>query len=153
MMAELIEPGSILDMSESQLDALIISIRERRSRVIQARSIAHHRSRNSGVLSLRPKLEKLASRLDRAILKLDAQLQRCEGMVNQVVAMRLELGDAAPRELADELRAAGTLRVVPPNDTEGEADDNDDEVSASGVGDNERGDDDCLASQERREGR
>jgi hypothetical protein len=131
MMAELIEPGSILDMSESQLDALIISIRERRSRVIQARSVAHHRSRNSGVLSLRPKLEKLALRLDKAIVKLDAQLQRCEGMVSQVVAMRLELGDATPSELASELRAAGTQAVPPtPNDDSEEIEDNESEDAA-----------------------
>jgi hypothetical protein len=131
MMAELIEPGSILDMSESQLDALIISIRERRSRVIQARSVAHHRSRNSGVLSLRPKLEKLASRLDKAIVKLDAQLARCEGMVSQVVAMRLELGDATPSELASELRAAGTQAVPPtPNDDSEEIEDNESEDAA-----------------------
>jgi hypothetical protein len=101
MMAELIEPGSILDMSESQLDALIISIRERRNRVIQARSVAHHRSRASGVLSLRPKLEKLALRLDKAITKLDTDLARCEGMVREVTAMRLELGDATPSEFAE----------------------------------------------------
>jgi hypothetical protein len=122
MMGELIDPPSILDMSQSDLEALISTIRERRNRVIQGRSTAHHRSRASSVLSLRPKLEKLATRLDKAIVKLDAQLARCEGMVSQVLAMRLELGDATPSELAEELRAAGTLNVVLPP-TEGDDDD------------------------------
>jgi hypothetical protein len=142
-MAELIEPGSILDMSESQLDALIISIRERRSRVIQARSVAHHRSRNSGVLSLRPKLEKLALRLDRVLTKLDSDLAKAEKLVREVTAMRLELGDATPGELADELRAAGTLNVVPPSPSNVEDDDEGDEGF-----DNDHGED-VSGSQER----
>jgi hypothetical protein len=138
MMGELIDPPSILDMSQSDLEALISTIRERRNRVIQGRSTAHHRSRASSVLSLRPKLERIATRLDKAIVKLDAQLARCEGMVSQVLAMRLELGDATPSELADELRAAGTLNVVAPSPTEGDDDDEEfdsdrveDEVSRS----------------------
>jgi hypothetical protein len=128
-MTELIDPHSILDMSQSQLEDLILTIRERRSRVIKGRSTAHHRARASGVLSLRPKLERLALRLDKAILKLDLQLTRCEAMVSQVVAMRLELGDATPSELADELRASGTLNLVAPslNDIEGD-NDNDSDV-------------------------
>jgi hypothetical protein len=145
-LAELIDPPSILDMSQSELDSLISTIRERRSRVIKSRSVAHHRSRNSGVLSLRPKLEKLALRLDKAIVKLDAQLQRCEGMVSQVVAMRLELGDATPGELTDELRAAGTLCYTPPHAPHGD--------DALGDEVQEQDDDEGLAeaSQERREG-
>jgi hypothetical protein len=137
---ELIEPPSILDMSQSELESLISTIRERRNRVITSRSTAHHRARNSGVLSLRPKLEKLALRLDKAIVKLDAQLQRCEGMVSQVVAMRLELGDATPSELASELRAAGTQNVDPPPPPSNVDDD-------EGEGGSDDDDDECLASQ------
>jgi hypothetical protein len=149
VMAELIEPGSILDMSQSDLEALISTIRERRNRVIQGRSTAHHRARASSVLSLRPKLEKLATRLDKAIVKLDAQLARCEGMVSQVLAMRLELGDATPSELANELRAAGTLNPIPP--TEGEDDDDDNDTDDDNVfGSQEQcGDDNVQGSQER----
>jgi hypothetical protein len=139
-MTELIDPHSILDMSQSQLEDLILTIRERRSRVIKGRSTAHHRARASGVLSLRPKLERLALRLDKAILKLDLQLTRCEAMVSQVVAMRLELGDATPSELADELRASGTLNVDPPTSNGG-----DDEGVDNGHGD----DDQVSGSQER----
>jgi hypothetical protein len=159
MMAELIEPGSILDMSQSELESLISTIRERRNRVITARSVAHHRARASGVLSLRPKLEKLALRLDKAIVKLDAQLARCEGMVSQVVAMRLELGDATPGELANELRAVGTLNVVAPEVEDDEGEDDTEERPHSGFnileastpspqgGGDEDDDDECLASQ------
>jgi UPF0288 family protein (methanogenesis marker protein 3) len=136
MMAELIEPGSILDMSQSELEDLISTIRERRNRVIKGRSVAHHRSRNSSVLSLRPKLEKLALRLDKALTKLDAQLARCEGMVREVTALRLELGDATPSELAEELRAAGTLNVATLTLSEGDDDDgldnNDDRDTVQG---------------------
>jgi hypothetical protein len=153
MMGELIDPPSILDMSQSDLEALVSTIRERRNRVIQGRSTAHHRSRASSVLSLRPKLERIATRLDKAIVKLDAQLARCEGMVSQVLAMRLELGDATPSELADELRAAGTLNVVAPSPTEGDDDDEEfdsdrveDEVSRS---QEQCGDDNVQGSQER----
>jgi hypothetical protein len=146
-LVELIEPGSILDMSQSDLESLIISIRERRSRVVKARSVAHHRSRASGVLALRPKLEKLAIRLDRALVKLDLQLARCEGMVREVTAMRLELGDATPSELAEELRAAGTQALVPPP-TESDDIDNDEVLETQ----EHNRDDECLASQERREG-
>jgi hypothetical protein len=102
-MTELIEPGSILDMTQDDLEALISTIRERRNRVIKARSVAHHRSRATGVLSLRPKLEKLASRLDRVLAKLDIDLTKAEKLVNEVVALRLELGDATPQQLSDEL--------------------------------------------------
>jgi hypothetical protein len=137
VMAELIEPGSILDMSQDDLESLIISIRERRNRVTKARGTAHHRARASGVLSLRPKLEKLALRLDRILTKLDTDLARAEKLVREVTAMRLELGDATPSELANELRATGPQDVDPPSE-----DDNDD-----------NGDDNVLASQERREGR
>jgi hypothetical protein len=153
MMGELIDPPSILDMSQSDLEALVSTIRERRNRVIQGRSTAHHRSRASSVLSLRPKLERIATRLDKAIVKLDAQLARCEGMVSQVLAMRLELGDATPSELADELRAAGTLNVVAPSPTEGDDDDEEfdsdrveDEVSRS---QEQCGDDNVQGSQGR----
>jgi hypothetical protein len=151
---ELIEPGSILDMSQSELEALISTIRERRNRVIQARSVAHHRARASGVLALRPKLEKLALRLDKAIAKLDAQLARCEGMVSQVVAMRLELGDATPSELASELRAAGTLRVVPPpsnveDDDEGDEGLDNDHGEDVSVSQEQCDDHDVSGSQER----
>jgi hypothetical protein len=182
MMAELIDPPSILDMTQDDLESLISTIRERRNRVIKARSVAHHRSRNSGVLSLRPKLEKLALRLDRILTKLDSDLARAEKLVREVTAMRLELGDATPSELAEELRAAGTRKVDPPSpseDDEGEGDDgldndngDDDEVSGSQErphsgfnlleastpspqGDeqcDDDHDDECLASQERREG-
>jgi UPF0288 family protein (methanogenesis marker protein 3) len=138
MMGELIDPPSILDMSQSDLEALISTIRERRNRVIQGRSTAHHRSRASSVLSLRPKLEKLALRLDRVITKLDADIAKAEKLVREVTAMRLELGDATPSELAEELRAAGTLNVVAPSPTEGDDDDEEfdsdrveDEVSRS----------------------
>jgi hypothetical protein len=115
-LAELIDPPSILDMSQSQLEDLIISIRERRSRAIKARSVAHHRARASGVLSLRPKLEKLATRLDRILTKLDTDLARAEKLVREVTAMRLELGDATPGELAEELRAADTQNPIPPSE-------------------------------------
>jgi hypothetical protein len=121
-LTELIDPPSILDMTQDDLESLIISIRERRSRVIKARSVAHHRARASGVLSLRPKLEK--------------DLARAEKLVREVTAMRLELGDATPSELAAELRAAGTLNVNPPvptGDEEGEDDTDDDNVLASQV--------------------
>jgi hypothetical protein len=120
-LTELIDPPSILDMTQDDLESLIISIRERRSRVIKARSVAHHRARASGVLSLRPKLEKLALRLDRILTKLDTDLARAEKLVREVTAMRLELGDATPGELADELRAAGTRPSTSTNDDEGEA--------------------------------
>jgi UPF0288 family protein (methanogenesis marker protein 3) len=133
-LTELIDPGSILDMSQSELESLISTIRERRNRVIKARSTIHHRSRASGVLSLRPKLEKLALRLDKIITKLDSDLARAEKLVREVTALRLELGDATPGELASELRAAGTLRVVT-TDTEGDDGDGNDadehEVSGS----------------------
>jgi hypothetical protein len=141
-MAELIDPPSILDMTQDDLESLIISIRERRNRVIKARSVAHHRARASGVLSLRPKLEKLTLRLDRILTKLDTDLARAEKLVREVTAMRLELGDATPSELAAELRAAGPQDVNPP--TEGDEGD--------GL-DNDNDHDECLASQERREGR
>jgi hypothetical protein len=117
-LAELIEPGSILDMSQSDLDSLISTIRERRNRVVKARSVAHHRARASGVLSLRPKLEKLATRLDRILTKLDADLTKAEKLVREVTAMRLELGDATPSELAEELR--GTRNDSHGGDTEGD---------------------------------
>jgi hypothetical protein len=117
---ELIEPGSTAEMSASQLEDLIISIRERRNRVIKSRGVAHHRARNTGILSLRPKLEKLATRLDRILTKLDTDLARAEKLVREVTTLRLELGDATPSELADELRGGSD------NDH-----DHDDEVSAS----------------------
>jgi hypothetical protein len=135
-LTELIDPPSILDMTQDDLESLIISIRERRSRVAKSRSTAHHRARASGVLSLRPKLEKLALRLDRILTKLDTDLARAEKLVREVTAMRLELGDATPSELAAELRAAGTLNVNPPvptGDEEGEDDTDDDNVLASQV--------------------
>jgi hypothetical protein len=146
---ELIEPGSILDMSQSDLESLISTIRERRNRVVKARSVAHHRARASGVLSLRPKLEKLALRLDKIINKLDADLARAEKLVREVTAMRLELGDATPGELADELRAAGTRNDSHGGDGEGEGDDNGGEdVSGSGS-DHDQDDDNVSGSQER----
>jgi CRP-like cAMP-binding protein len=139
VMAELIEPGSILDMTQDDLEALISTIRERRNRVIKARSVAHHRARATGVLSLRPKLEKLALRLDKIINKLDADLARAERLVREVTAMRLELGDATPSELAEELRAAGTRNVS-------HGGDDDDDVSGSQEQD---GEDQVSGSQER----
>jgi hypothetical protein len=138
-LTELIDPPSILDMTQDDLESLIISIRERRSRVAKSRSTAHHRARASGVLSLRPKLEKLALRLDRILTKLDTDLARAEKLVREVTAMRLELGDATPSELAAELRAAGPQDVDPPSDPE---DDN-----REGF-DDDNGDDNVLASQE-----
>jgi CRP-like cAMP-binding protein len=152
-MTELIEPGSILDMTQDDLEALISTIRERRNRVIKARSVAHHRSRATGVLSLRPKLEKLALRLDKIINKLDADLARAERLVREVTAMRLELGDATPSELAEELRAAGTRNV-----SHGGEGDDDDDVSGSQEQDGEdqvsgsqsdHDDDQVSGSQER----
>jgi hypothetical protein len=103
MMAELIEPGSILDMSESQLDALIISIRERRSRVIQGRSSAHHRSRATKSVDLGAKLTKLALRLDKSVADLNTRLDKAERLVREVAALRLEYGDVTPQQLSDEL--------------------------------------------------
>jgi hypothetical protein len=139
-LAELIEPGSILDMSQSDLESLISTIRERRSRVVKARSVAHHRARASGVLSLRPKLEKLATRLDRILTKLDTDLAKAEKLVREVTAMRLELGDATPGELADELRAAGTLcYTTPPHAPHG------DDALGDDDGAQEQGDDEGLA--------
>jgi hypothetical protein len=137
-LTELIDPPSILDMTQDDLESLIISIRERRNRVAKSRSTAHHRARASGVLSLRPKLEKLALRLDRILTKLDTDLARAEKLVREVTAMRLELGDATPSELADELRAAGTQDVDPPSDPEGDEE---------GEGGSDNGDDNVLASQ------
>jgi hypothetical protein len=131
-------------MSQSELESLISTIRERRNRVIKARSVAHHRARASGVLSLRPKLEKLATRLDRILAKLDTDLARAEKLVREVTTLRLELGDATPGELAEELRAAGTQNVDPPTGDEGD-DDDEDQVSGSQEQDGE----DVLGSQER----
>jgi hypothetical protein len=152
---ELIEPGSIAEMSASQLEDLIISIRERRNRVIKSRGVAHHRARNTSVLSLRPKLEKLATRLDRILAKLDTDLARAEKLVREVTTLRLELGDATPSELASELhdeperRYSGfnLLEASTPSPQGGGDDDDtdDDEVSAS----QEQGDrEEVSASQE-----
>lgn len=132
-LAELIDPPSILEMTQDELESLISTIRERRNRVIKARSVAHHRARASGVLSLRPKLEKLAKRLDRVLTKLDVDIARAEKLVREVTAMRLELGDATPSELADELRAANVDPPAPTGDEEGEGDTDDDNVLASQV--------------------
>jgi seryl-tRNA synthetase len=122
-LAELIDPPSILDMSQSDLESLISTIRERRNRVITSRSLAHNRSRNTKSPDLGAKLTKLATRLDKIINKLDADLARAEKLVREVTAMRLELGDATPSELAEELRAAGTQNVSHSGDTEGDDDD------------------------------
>jgi hypothetical protein len=105
-LAELIEPGSILDMSQSQLDSLISTIRERRNRVIKNRSLAHNRSRNTKSPDLGAKLAKLATRLDKSVADLNTRLDKAERLVSEMVALRLELGDATPSELASELNAA-----------------------------------------------
>jgi hypothetical protein len=140
VMAELIEPGSILDMTQDQLDSLISTIRERRNRVIAARSVAHHRARNTKSPDLGAKLTKLAARLDKSVADLNTRLDKAERLVREVTAMRLELGDATPGELADELRAAGTQ-----NDSDSDDTGSDDE-DASGVGDNDHGDDTVSGS-------
>lgn len=103
MTPELIEPGSILDMSQDDLESLIISIRERRNRVVKNRSVAHHRSRATKSVDLGAKLTKLALRLDKAISDLDTRLDKAERLVREVAALRLEYGDATPQELSDEL--------------------------------------------------
>jgi hypothetical protein len=64
-------------------------------------------------------------------------------MVREMVAMRLELGDATPGELAEELRVAGTLKVVPPPPTSENGTEGDDEGF-----DNDHGED-VLGAQER----
>jgi hypothetical protein len=102
-LAELIDPPSILEMSQSQLEDLISTIRERRSRVIKNRSVAHNRSRNTKSVDLGAKLTKLALRLDKAIIDLDTRLSKAERLVAEVLALRLEYGDATPQQLSDEL--------------------------------------------------
>jgi hypothetical protein len=102
-MTELIDPHSILDMSQSQLEDLILTIRERRSRVIKNRSVAHHRSRATKSVDLGAKLTKLARRLDKTITDLNTRLDKAERLVGEVIALRLEYGDATPQQLSDEL--------------------------------------------------
>jgi hypothetical protein len=102
-LTELIEPRSILDMSQSELEALISNIRERRNRVVKARSTAHHRSRNTKSPDLGAKLAKLALRLDKSVTDLNTRLDKAERLVREVAALRLELGDVTPQQLSDEL--------------------------------------------------
>lgn len=107
-MTEVIEPLSISELSQSQLESLILGIRQRRDRVAKLRSIAHHRSRNTddGIMALR--LAKMAQRLDRALIKLDTDITRAEALAMQVIAIRLEHGDATVDSAATELsRDAG----------------------------------------------
>jgi seryl-tRNA synthetase len=150
---ELIEPGSILDMSQSDLESLISTIRERRNRVITSRSLAHHRARNTKSVDLGAKLTKLAARLDKAISDLNTRLDKAERLVREVTALRLELGDATPSELAEELRGTRNDSHGGESD-EGEGDEgfdnkhgqSDDNVSGS----QEQCDDDTVSgSQER----
>jgi uncharacterized FlgJ-related protein len=102
-MGELIDPPSILSLSQADLEHLIHTIRERRDRVTRHRSIAHHRARNSSNATLGARLAKVATRLDKALIKLEADIAKCERMVSEVVTLRLEYGDATPAELAEEL--------------------------------------------------
>jgi hypothetical protein len=102
-MGELIDPPSILDMTQDDLESLISTIRERRNRVIKARSAAHHRSRNTKSPDLGAKLTKLALRLDKSVADLGTRLDKAERLVREVAALRLEYGDVTPQQLSDEL--------------------------------------------------
>lgn len=100
---ELINPGSILEMTQADLEALILTIRERRNSVTRHRTVAHHRARNTQSVDLGAKLAKLATRLDKSIADINTRLAKAEKLVNEVLALRLEHGDVTPQQLSDEL--------------------------------------------------
>jgi hypothetical protein len=104
-MTELIDPPTVLDMSQQELEDHLLSLRERRNRVAKIARGVHTRSRNVSSGDLAVKLQRYATKLDKQLAKLDALLTTAERLVNEVVGLRIQTGDVTPDELAEEIAA------------------------------------------------
>lgn len=103
-MTELINPPTLDDLNHDELVAWIEGIRTRRSRiqqVVRRTKQAVGRSLDTTLISV---LSKRVKRLETIERRLDKDLMMAEGLVNEILAIRLELQDISPEELTKEMR-------------------------------------------------
>ena len=117
MPEEIINPITVADMTQAELEALVMSIRERRDRAARIRTAVHRRSRDTSDGDLSVKLERLAKKMDADLAKVDKLLTGFEVKVAQYVTLRLSKGDMDG--LMEEVRV-GTPKEVeePEQDTD-----------------------------------
>ena len=109
--SELIDPVTIMDMSHQELEEWVSAIRLRRSRVVivvRKTKTAIAKSSDAAFILV---LTRKCKQLDKLAEKLTAQLEKAETLVNEIVSIRLQLGDETPDQLADEMREASLGEV------------------------------------------
>jgi hypothetical protein len=79
-------------MTQEDMETWLVGVRERRSRLYKVARATLHHARNSGDHGLAATLEKKSERLHRAMEKVDAELNKAEKLINEVVALRLQSG-------------------------------------------------------------
>jgi hypothetical protein len=103
-MTELINPPTILDMSDDALIELLEGIRHRRSRiVVVARKTKQAIGRSQDIMLI-AHLTKKSKQLDKALEVLDKSITKAESLISEVIALRIQLADATPDELAREIK-------------------------------------------------
>lgn len=103
-MTELINPPTIMDMSEDALLQMLEGIRARRSRVVVVARKTKQAIGKSQDVMLIAHLTKKSKALEKAIAAIDKSLEKAEGLISEVIALRIQLADATPDELAREIK-------------------------------------------------
>jgi uncharacterized membrane protein len=109
---EIINPVTVADMTQAELEALVMAIRERRDRVARIRTAVVRRSRETPDGDYSVKLERIAKKMTANIEKIDKLRATLEVQVAQYVTLRLAKGDMDG--LQDE------VRVLPTEDDTGD---------------------------------
>lgn len=104
MPAELIDPPTIEDMDQGEIETFLEGIRDRRMVVARVLSKATHRARETKSVDLAVSLEKKIARLRKSVDKLDDLIIRCETLANEVIALRLQHRDISAAGLVAEMR-------------------------------------------------
>jgi HEPN domain-containing protein len=110
-MNELINPPTLDDLNHDELVAWIEDLRIRRSRiqlVVRKTKQAVGKSLDTTLIAV---LAKRVKRLTVIEGRLNKNMALAEGLVNEIIAIRLELQDISPEELNKEMRDEDVSRV------------------------------------------
>lgn len=85
-----VEPPTIQEMSDEQLDKFIADIRERRMVIVAIHTQAENIKRMAKTAKLQDKAGKLAIKVAKHINKIDKLFEETEGLIGQMRTLRMQ---------------------------------------------------------------
>lgn len=99
---ELINPAHILTMEPDQVDAFLVTLRNRREHAAEQLTRARRRKSETTKSALLRGLEKFVDQLNKKLIAADKALTKAEELVAGIVALRLQYDDLDPLDVAGE---------------------------------------------------